>query len=236
MKKIFLLIVLVIAFIGGASAQSWKNALGKIAGEVVGKVTGESSDDSGVIGSVVNDLVGKVTPVTMEALVGTWDYQGSACELDSDNALADIGGSAVSDKLEDKLDGYLKKIGVAKGSCTFTFAEDSTCVFKIKSREINGSYELLPDEKIINFSFVMDKLNMKAHVSYSITEMNIVFEADKLLALLQKTLGVVTNTAGKLSSSSKVGGAASTLSTISALLESYEGMMLGMELKKQQEK
>ena len=110
MKKIFLVIVLVIAFIGGASAQSWKNALGKIAGEVVGKVTGESSDDSGVIGSVVNDLVGKVTPVSMEALVGTWDYQGSACELDSDNALADIGGSAVSDKLEDKLDGYLKKI------------------------------------------------------------------------------------------------------------------------------
>ena len=74
---------------------------------------------------------------------------------------------------------------------------------------------------------------IKSYVAYNVKDMNIVFDSDKLLALLQKTLGVVSSKASSLSSaSSRLGTAASTLGTVGKLLENYDGMMLGMELKK----
>lgn len=233
MKRIFFLAVLAIALFANADAQSWKDALGKIAGKVSEKVSGNSSGVNDVVGNVLGDLIGKAVPLSDSLLEGTWNYQGAACVLESENALAGIGGSAVSGQLEEKLDGYLAKVGVAKGTCSFTFNKDNSCVFRIKEREIKGTYKLNAEEKTINFSFMKNKLNVKSYVAYNVKDMNIVFDSDKLLALLQKTLGVVSSKASSLSSaSSRLGTAASTLGTVGKLLENYDGMMLGMELKK----
>ena len=71
-------------------------------------------------------------------------------------------------------------------------------------------------------------------MAYNITSMNIVFNADKLLSLVQ----AATSKASSLSGDSALGAAASsgnmssTLSVVSSLLENYKGMMLGMKLKK----
>ena len=232
MKRIFVLAFVVAAFISGANAQSWQEALGKIAGKVSEKVSGNSSGSTGAVGNILGDLVGKAMPLSESMLVGTWNYQGVACVLESENALAEIGGSAVSGQLEDKLDSYLSKVGVAPGVSSFTFAEDGSCSFKVKGREIKGTYTLNAKDKMINFSFLKGKLNLKSYVAYNVSGMNVVFEADKLLTLVQKTLGVVSSKASGLSSSSQLGSAASTLGTVTKLLENYKGMMLGMELKK----
>lgn len=232
MKRIFVLAVLAVALLSSSNAQSWKDALGKIAEKVSDKVSESSSGNTGAIGNILGDLIGKAVPLSESMLIGTWNYQGVACVLESENALAGIGGSAVAGQLEDKLDGYLSKVGVAQGACSFSFAEDGSCVFKVKEREIKGTYKLNADEKIINFSFLKGKFNVKSYVAYNVTSMNVVFDADKLLTLVQKTIDTVSSKASSLSSSSKLGAAASTLGTVGKLLENYKGMMLGMELKK----
>ncbi|MBR5456747.1 MAG: DUF4923 family protein [Bacteroidaceae bacterium] len=231
MKRFFIVVALVVAIASLANAQSWKDALGKIAGKVTEKVS-EKSGDTAVLGNVLGDLLGKAVPLSESMLLGTWNYQGVACVLESDNSLASLGGSAVAGQLEEKLDGYLSKVGVVNGACSFTFSEDGSCVFKIKEREVKGTYSLNADEKVINFSFLKGKLNIKTYVAYNVVDMNIVFETDKLLALVQKTLDAVSGKMSAISSTSKLGTAASALGTAGKLLENYEGMMLGMELKK----
>lgn len=230
MKKIVLLCALVFAFSAGAGAQSWKNMLGK----VVNKVTdGASSDDTGILGNVLGTLLGNSVPLSNELIEGTWNYEGVACVLESENALTDIGGNVVTTKLEEKLDKYLGKVGVKKGTCTFTFSANDSCVFAFKGHEIPGTYKINAEEKKIDFSFMYDKLNIKTYVSYNVTDMNIVFDADKLLSLLKSATSVVSEkTSGLSASSAKVSTAASALSTMSTLLNSYEGMMLGLKLKK----
>lgn len=231
MKRFFIVVALAVAIASLANAQSWKDALGKIAGKVTEKVS-EKSGDTAVLGNVLGDLLGKAVPLSESMLLGTWNYQGVACVLESDNSLASLGGSAVAGQLEEKLDGYLSKVGVVSGACSFTFSEDGSCVFKIKEREVKGTYSLNADEKVINFSFLKGKLNIKTYVAYNVVDMNIVFETDKLLALVQKTLDAVSGKMSAISSTSKLGTAASALGTAGKLLENYEGMMLGMELKK----
>lgn len=231
MKRFFIVVALAVAIASLANAQSWKDALGKIAGKVTEKVS-EKSGDTAVLGNVLGDLLGKAVPLSESMLLGTWNYQGVACVLESDNSLASLGGSAVAGQLEEKLDGYLSKVGVVNGACSFTFSEDGSCVFKIKEREVKGTYSLNADEKVINFSFLKGKLNIKTYVAYNVVDMNIVFETDKLLALVQKTLDAVSGKMSAFSSTSKLGTAASALGTAGKLLENYEGMMLGMELKK----
>lgn len=232
MKRFVVLLAFAIAFVSYAGAQSWKDALGKLAEKVSDKVS-EKTGDTGVLGNVLGDLLGKAVPLSESMLLGTWNYQGVACVLESDNALASLGGSAVAGQLEEKIDGYLSKVGVVNGACSFTFSEGGSCVFKIKEREVKGTYSLNADEKVINFSFFKGKLNIKTYVAYNVVDMNIVFETDKLLALVQKTLDTVSDKMSAISStSSKLGTAASALGTAGKLLENYKGMMLGMELKK----
>ena len=71
------------------------------------KVSESSSGNTGAIGNILGDLIGKAVPLSESMLIGTWNYQGVACVLESENALAGIGGSAVAGQLEDMLDGYL---------------------------------------------------------------------------------------------------------------------------------
>ncbi len=200
-------------------SQSWKDALGK----VFGNVAESAADNTGVLGNVLGSLIGNAVPLSERQLVGTWNFEGAACVLESENALSNIGGAVAAEKIEEKLDNYLGKLGVAKGSCSFTFQDNDSCVFSIKNRNLRGTYKLNAEEKKIDFSFLYGRFNVKTHVAYQVTDMNIVFDADKLMSLLQKTLSAVS--ALKTSYST-------TLKTITTLAESYDGMMIGMKLKK----
>ena len=87
--------------------------------------------------------------------------------------------------IEEKLDGYLAKVGVAPGACTFAFLDNDSCQFTVKGRTINGTYTLNKEDKTVLFNFY-GRLSMTAHVSYDLTNVNLVFDADKLLALIKK--------------------------------------------------
>jgi hypothetical protein len=215
MKKIAVLAVMAMLFVGSANAQSFLSGL-------LNKLSGAVSDDSSTqntITNVLGSLLGESMTLTKSTIKGTWSYNGASCVLESDDALSKIGGSVVTSTVEEKMNGYLKKVGIKENTCSFTFNENDSCTFKVGSREINGAYELDGEKKTIHFSFLYGRFTSTAHVAYDVTSLNIVFNADKLLNLVQK----VTPTAAKYST---------TLSTMATLLESYKGMMLGMKLKK----
>ena len=79
-------------------------------------------------------------------------------------------------------------------------------------------------------------LNMTAHVSYGVQNVNLVFEADRLLELIKKVASMVASgsdsSAADLLTNSNGATTLATLKTMSALLDNYTGMMLGMKLKK----
>ncbi|MBO7230737.1 MAG: DUF4923 family protein [Bacteroidaceae bacterium] len=239
MKKLILVIALFMSFAMNGQAQAWKNVLGKVANKVVEEVADEVVDtDNSLVSNVLGTLIGNSLTFSKSVLVGTWNYEGAACVLESENALADIGGSVATSKIEETLDGYLAKVGVKSGACSFTFMENDSCCFTVNGRDIRGTYKLDVEEKRIDFSFLREKLNMKSYVSYNVTDVNLVFDADKLLDLIKNVTSSVSDKTSTLSSissassSTKLSTATATLNTVSTLVANYDGMMLGMKLKK----
>ncbi len=245
MKKIILAISMLL-LVSTASAQGLSGFLGGLFGKKGDKTentekTESSSSSSDLLSSVLGSILGGAMPLSEGTLEGTWNYTGTACVLESEAALANIGGTVVTDKIEEKLDGYLTKVGLKEGTCTFTFIGSDSCVVKIGPKELAGNYELNAEEKKINFNFY-GYLNFTTHVAYNVTSMDIVFNADKLLALIQGVTSKISSTSASASEateessagglSSLLGSSSSTFSTISALLSNYDGMMLGVELKK----
>lgn len=160
-------------------------------------------------------LVGDKT-TTAASLKGTWTYTGPACEFESDNLLSKAGGSAVSTKIENKITPVLKKYGVQ--GIVYTFDGNGNYTTKIKKRTIKGTYTFNSKEKTITFKPHYGK-EYTANVSILSNQMTLVFNADKLMHVLQ----TISNTAAKQNS---------TAATINTLMKNYNGMRLGFRLKK----
>ncbi len=232
MRKIFAF-VFAVAFMcsSGVSAQS---GLSGLFGKLLGGDKSASSSTENTITNVLGSLLGNSVTLSERLLEGTWEYTGTACVLESDAALANIGGTVATAKIEEKLDGYLGRVGVKEGVCSFTFIGNDSCVVKMAGRELGGRYSLDSKEKTIQFTFY-GRLNFNTHVAYNVSSINIVFNADKLLSLVQTVTSKVSSSTGSLgegSTDSRLSAASSTLGTISSLLNNYDGMMLGVKLKK----
>ena len=178
---------------------------------------------SGVQAQSIGDLLtgpGKTLvgdkATTAASLKGTWTYTGPACEFESDNLLSKAGGSAVSTKIENKITPVLKKYGVQ--GIVYTFDGNGNYTTKIKKRTIKGTYTFDSKKKTITFKPHYGK-EYTANVSILSNQMTLVFNADKLMHVLQ----TISNTAAKQNS---------TAATINTLMKSYNGMRLGFRLKK----
>lgn len=178
---------------------------------------------SGVQAQSIGDLLtglGKTLvgdkATTAASLKGTWTYTGPACEFESDNLLSKAGGSAVSTKIENNITPVLKKYGVQ--GIVYTFDGKGNYTTKIKKRTIKGTYTFDSKKKTITFKPHYGK-EYTANVSILNNQMTLVFNADKLMHVLQ----TISNTAAKQNS---------TAATINTLMKSYNGMRLGFRLKK----
>lgn len=199
MKKYVLSLAVVSALLlvtTNVQAQSWKDLFNKDNIEkVVNAVTGNQSID----------------------MTGTWIYSGSAIEFESDNLLQKAGGAAAAAVAEKKLDEQLAKVGIKDGQVSFTFNADSTFTSTVGKRTMTGTYSYDATDKVVHLRY-FKLLNMNAKVNCTSTNMDLLFNSDKLLKL-------ITFISSKSSST--------TLKTISSLADSYDGMMLGFALKKQ---
>ena len=165
------------------------------------------------ISKVVSAVTGKHADIDM---TGTWTYVGSAIEFESDNLLQKAGGAAAASVAESKLNEQLSKIGVKEGKMNFTFNADSTFTSTFGKKTMKGTYSYDASTDQIELKYLR-LLNLHAKVNCTDNTMELLFNSDKLLKLLVFL--------GSKSSST-------TLKTISSLAESYDGMMLGFELKK----
>ena len=190
-----------------ASAQSLTDLLKKVT-------------DNDVVKNVVENVVENVTGTTLPVDVkGTWTYSGTAVKFESDDILKSTAASLAASQVEDKLDQYVAKVGIKAGTFSFTFKEDKTFTATVKGKSFNGTYTLSEDYKTISLQFgkTFGLKPFTAAVSATSSQLDLLFQADKLLELL-----------GKLTSSSSN----STLKTVGTLVNQYDGMKLGLELKK----
>ena len=195
MKKLICIMALLCAVAVQADAQSLKDIL------------------TGVVGQVVGD---KVTTET--SIIGTWDYVGPDCQLKGDDLLKNIGGDAAGAEVEKKMEPIYAKAGL--NTIQYTFNEDKTCSYTIKGKTTKGTYEFDAEAKTITIKTGKLGVKVTANVVTLGSNMSFLFDADKILSVV-KTITGATSSLNK------------TASAANKLLEQFDGMMVGFELKKQ---
>ena len=195
MKKLICIMALLCAVAVQADAQSLKDIL------------------TGVVGQVVGD---KATTET--SIIGTWDYVGPDCQLKGDDLLKNIGGDAAGAEVEKKMEPIYAKAGL--NTIQYTFNEDKTCSYTIKGKKVEGTYEFDAEAKTITIKAGKLGIRTTAHIVTLGSNMSFLFDADKILSVV-KTITGATSSLNK------------TASAANKLLEQFDGMMVGFELKKQ---
>lgn len=166
--------------------------------------------------TITDSDIARETWIINNAIKGEWSYSGPAVDVSGKNLLAGIGKPLAKGKLKKKLKSAFKKVGLDKMSPHFTFNNDGSCVMRLMGVNINGSYNYNPSSNEIAFKW--HGFPMTAQLKRDgKKKLHLTFEADKFLKLL--TL------ASKFSDSSSI-------KAIGKLLDNYEDIMVGFELKK----
>ena len=168
---------------------------------------------SGAVKQVVGD---KATTET--SLIGTWTYVGPDCQLKGDDLLKNIGGDAAGVEVEKKMVSIYEKAGL--NTIQYTFNEDKTCSYTIKGKKVEGTYVFDPEAKTITIQAGRLKVKTVAHVVTLGSNMSFVFDANKIFSVVK----TITGATSSLNASA---------SAINKLLDEFDGMMVGFELKKQ---
>lgn len=168
---------------------------------------------SGVAKAVVGD---KAT--TQASLIGTWDYVGPDCQLKGDDILKNIGGETAGEEVEKKMAPIYEKAGL--NTIRYTFNEDKTCSYTIKGKKVEGTYEFDAEAKTVTIKAGKLGIKTTAHIVTLGSNMSFVYDADKILSVVKTITGAAS-------------GLNASASTVNKLLEQFNGMMVGFELKKQ---
>ena len=205
MKRIIISIMAAAVCLTGqtASAQTLKDLLKK-------------ATNNETVKNVVESVTGTTLPVDVK---GTWTYSGTAVKFESEDLLKSTAASLAAGQVEDKLDEYVQKVGIKAGTFSFTFNEDKTFVVTVKGKNFNGTYTVSEDYKTMTLQFgkTFATKPFTAAISATSSQLDLLFQADKLLELLEKLTASSNN---------------ATLKTVSTIAGQYDGMQLGLELKK----
>ncbi len=169
-------------------------------------------------GGLLSNLLGASTTLSMESIAGTWNYTSPDCVFESENFLMKAGGEMAAAKIEGTIAPYLEKFGFKPGSVSYTFNTNGTYSMTINGRTINGQYTLDAENKTITMTMLAGLMKSTVHVALVGNKLSLLYDAEKLLALFK---GI-----------SALGKDNSTLSTITKLFESYDGLLIGFELTK----
>lgn len=168
----------------------------------------------GIVNTVVDQL-----DIIPENITGDWEYKGTAVKFTGDNILMNAASEVATAQVEEKLDEYLQVIGLKEGAFGYTFDADSTFTTTFNKMKFPGRYTFSPEEDTIELDYGKTErlkgISLKTTVSVTPTNMELLFNADKLLEFI-----------GKISSSA----GDSKLSVLSSLVSQYDGMKIGFEL------
>ncbi len=227
MKKILILILTLAACLNSSAAPTpdIKDILSKLGG--AGNESEQTSDSDntsssggilGTIGSFVNNTIAN-NRFSIDDLNGTWKYTSPAVSFQSNNALKKIGGAGAATALENKIEPYYTRLGFNK--TTLTVDADHNFVLKMGVLTLKGTVEKDSDDMLVFAFNAFGKISLgklKANATKAGSTLNLTFEATKMIEILSKVASVLNNT---------------TLTTLTNLLESYDGVYIGFKLKKQ---
>lgn len=149
--------------------------------------------------------------------IGKWHYEGVAVKFETKNLLKKAGGKAAASKMEKDLNSKLDKMGFVPGVTVFYFEKDGTFYNETNGVKVKGKYEYDSKSKYITLKY-MNHIPIKAKVSGTGSKASLLFEAKGFLSMVTF-----------IGSHSGV----SIIKGVSSLLNSYDGMLVGMELKKE---
>jgi len=166
--------------------------------------------------TITDDDIARETLSINSTIKGQWTYSGPSVDVSGKNVLAGIGKPIAKGKIKKKLKNAFKKIGLDKARPQFTFNEDGTCAVTLLGKSLKGTYNYNPSQEKISIKWhgvpVTAQLKRDGKKKLHLT-----FDADKLLSIL--TL------AGNFTDSS-------TIKALSFLMDHYDDVMVGFELKK----
>lgn len=204
-RTIFFATAFILSF-NQAQAWDWSSLSG-----VVSSVVGED------VANVVDNII-KTDKIEVADLAGTWTTNGAAVSFKSENLLEQAGGVAAASTIENKINPYYKRIGLDKA--TFEFTKEGELIITLRNgTKINGVVTKGETEGTMTFAFkdLKNLGKLTAYVSKG-TTLSIMFDTTKFVKLLSS----IANYAGS-----------SSLSTVSTLLNTYEGMYVGFKFEKQ---
>ena len=156
------------------------------------------------------------TLMVNSTLKGEWRYNGPSVGVSGKNLLAGVAKPIAKGKLKKKLKKAYKNIGLDKARPEFAFNTDGTCSMKLLGGTIKGSYNYNPDQEKIYFKWHGIPLNASLKKDGK-NKLHLTFDADKLLSIISLMGRFSDNSAFK---------------ALSKLLDNYEDVMVGFELKK----
>lgn len=205
MKRFYLIITLALLASGTIQtrAQSLKDLLNK-----------ESIED------IVNTITDQMD-IIPENIEGEWEYNSIDVKFTGDNALMNAASEVAVSKIEDKLTEYMQIIGLKEGTFGYRFNPDGSFTTSFLKLELPGKYTFSSEEDSIELAYgstgKLKGVKMKATAKVNATNLELLFNADKLMEFL-----------GKISSSSDN----QKLAALNQLISQYDGLKIGFELKR----
>lgn len=222
MKKSFLSMALVGAITlmsGCGSASSMFSPMAQGQGAPAAQTPAAAPASDG-LSSGLERLLGSLlggSSLKQADIVGTWTFKSADCVFETENFLMKAGGEMAAAKVEEKINNTLAKVGVGAGQLSFTFNQDNTYTATVMGRTIQGNYTLDLENKKLTFTYLNGLGTISPQVAKTGNTLSLLYDADKLLKFLVTVSAKSSN---------------STLTTLSTLMSSYDGMLLGMELQK----
>lgn len=160
--------------------------------------------------------IARETWLINNTIKGEWTYSGPSVDVSGKNVLAGLGKPLAKSKLKKKLKEAYKKMGLTKIKPQFAFDPDGTCTIQILGRKVKGTYNYNPDQEKITMKWhgvpVTAKLKRDGKKKLHLT-----FDADKLLSLISLVSSFSDS---------------STVKALGTLIDNYDDVLIGFELKK----
>ena len=172
---------------------------------------------------IATSAIDKVTggKLTEKAIIGTWNYSQPGVKLSSDDALSDLTAAAVTSTIQTKIAPYYEKVGIKDGMCKFVINDDGTFASTFGTRTYSGTYTFDASTNKLSLKYgsgemgLVDLGTVPAYAYINGDNLQIVFAMDKLLTVI-----------------TTLGSNIDSLSTITTLLQKYNGLKIGFEFSK----
>ena len=199
--------------LGQPSTTSPATTSGTSSGSVLGSVLTDVLQ-GGTIGNVITSVIG-AQKLRAADLVGSWTYSAPGCAFTSDQLLAKAGGEVMAGQIKDKVLPYYQKIGISSSNTTITFNQDGTYSASFRGTPMSGKWTY--DEASSKVTLQGLLLNINCYAKRNANGIALLFEASKLLTMLQTVAAMSGN---------------SNIQAIGEISNNYDGLRLGFDFTK----